>query len=73
MARILLVEDHEEVWHFLSRRLNRRDHEVEVTVDGGQAGDDYHPKPVDFSRLLEQIECFLAGAAGGKQPAVSAP
>ena len=36
---ILLVEDHEEIWDFLSRRLRRRGHEVVVAVDG-QAGVD---------------------------------
>lgn len=116
MSRILLVEDHEEIWDFLSRRLTRRGHEVILATDGQQgvdmakaerpdivlldmnlpvmdgwtaagvlksmpetqhvpiialtahamsgdrekavaAGcDDYHPKPVDFSRLLEQID-----------------
>ncbi len=120
MSRILLVEDHQEIWDFLSRRLKRRGHEVLVATDGQQgldmalseapeiilldmnlpvldgwtvasklkadsrtvhtpiialtahamSGDrekaiaagcnDYHPKPVDFSRLLEQIET-LAG------------
>ncbi len=120
MSRILLVEDHEEIWDFLSRRLKRRGHDVTVATDGQQgvdnalahefdvvlldmnlpimdgwtaaglmkanektrqvpiialtahamsgdrekaiaAGcDDYHPKPVDFSRLLTQIEDLLA-------------
>lgn len=120
MASILLVEDHEEIWDFLSRRLKRRGHSVVVAQDGEdglakarslrpevvlldmnlpvmdgwtvaqtlkadadtaripiialtahamsgdrekalQAGcDDYHPKPVDFSHLLEQIEAQLA-------------
>ncbi len=116
--RLLLVEDHEEIWDFLSRRLKRRGFEVTVATDG-QAGvdlaradlpeivlldmnlpvldgwsaarllkadpttagipiialtahamsgdrdkalaagcDDYHPKPVDFSRLLAQIEAL---------------
>lgn len=123
MAKLLLVEDHEEIWDFLSRRLTRKGHEVALAHDGRQgvdsvraerpdlvlmdvnlpvldgysavrelradentrdipvialtahamAGDrdkaiaagctDYHPKPVDFSRLLEQIETALAGAA----------
>lgn len=123
MARILLVEDHEEIWDFLSRRLQRRGHEVVLAHDGRdgvdkaragrpdlilldmnlpvvdgwtaartlkgdpgtaaipiialtahamsgdrekalQAGcDDYHPKPVDFSRLLAQIGAAL-GSAG---------
>ena len=118
-SRILLVEDHEEIWDFLSRRLKRRGFDVVVAEDGEQgldrareerpdivlldmnlptmdgwtvarqlkqdpgtaaipiialtahalAGDrekaleagcdDYHPKPVDFSRLLSQIEVAL--------------
>jgi two-component system, cell cycle response regulator DivK len=120
MSRILLVEDHQEIWDFLSRRLKRRGYEVLVAQDGQQgldmaraetpdlmlldmnlpvmdgwtvaqtlkadaatkhipiialtahamAGDrdkalsagcdDYHPKPVDFSQLLNQIEAALA-------------
>lgn len=117
MTTILLVEDHEEIWDFLSRRLRRRGYEVLLAHDEQQgvdraladrpdivlldmnlpvmdgwtaagaiksgggtmpivaltahamsgdrektlaAGcDDYHPKPVDFSRLLEQIETLL--------------
>ena len=122
MTKILLVEDHEELWDFLSRRLKRRGFEVVLAHDGQQgvdmvraerpdvvlldmnlpvmdgwtaartlradpetarvpiialtahamAGDkakaleagcdDYHPKPVDFSRLLSQIEEVLLGA-----------
>ena len=118
--RVLLVEDHEEIWDFLSRRLRRRGHEVSVATDGqmgvdkarsevpeivlmdmnlpvmdgwtaartlksedatraipiialtahAMAGDrekaiaagcdDYHPKPVDFGRLLEQIDAFAS-------------
>jgi CheY-like chemotaxis protein len=119
MTKILLVEDHEELWDFLSRRLRRRGFEVVLAHDGqqgvemagserpdvilldmnlpvmdgwtaartirGQEGtaripiialtahamsgdrekalqagcDDYHPKPVDFSRLLTQIDAAL--------------
>ena len=123
MMRVLLVEGHEEIWDFLSRRLKRRGYEVTVATDG-QAGldraradrpdvvlldmnlpvldgwsaarqlkadpgtaaisiialtahamagdkektaaagcDDYHPKPVDFSKLLQQIEALVPGAA----------
>ena len=36
MARILLVEDHQEISDFLSRRLQRRGHEVVVAEDGEQ-------------------------------------
>ena len=123
MTRILLVEDHEEIWDFLSRRLQRRGYEVVLAHDGQDgvekarvagpdiilldmnlpvldgwtaartiradtsipripiialtahamsgdrektlaAGcDDYHAKPVDFSRLLGQIEALLPAAA----------
>jgi CheY-like chemotaxis protein len=119
MTKILLVEDHEEIWDFLSRRLRRRGFDVVLAHDGRQgvektrserpdvvlldmnlpvmdgwtaartlksspdtarvpvialtahamsgdrdkamnAGcDDYHAKPVDFSRLLSQIEAAL--------------
>ena len=34
MARLLLVEDTEEIWDFLSRRLQRRGHEVALAHDG---------------------------------------
>ncbi len=120
MSRILLVEDNEQIWDFLSRRLKRRGYEVDVALDGQDgvdkasslapdlvlldmnlpimdgwtaagrlksraetaktpiialtahamsgdrekalaAGcDDYHPKPVDFSRLIQQIEALLS-------------
>ena len=121
--RLLLVEDHEEIWDFLSRRLSRRGYAVEVATDG-QAGldraaaglphlilldmnlplvdgwtvartlkgaaatagipiialtahamsgdrekalaagcDDYHAKPIEFSRLLTQIEALAPASA----------
>lgn len=119
MAKVLLVEDHEEIWDFLSRRLKRRGFDVLLATDGQQgldraradapdvmlldmnlpimdgwtvagmlkaapetagipiialtahamsgdrekvlrAGcDDYHPKPVDFGKLLTQMEALL--------------
>jgi two-component system cell cycle response regulator DivK len=122
MSRILLVEDHEEIWDFLSRRLTRRGHQVSLATDGQQAVDkarlerpeiilldmnlpvidgwtaaglmkgapetatipiialtahamsgdrekalaagcdDYHPKPVDFSKLLGQIDALVPSA-----------
>jgi two-component system cell cycle response regulator DivK len=39
MARILLVEDNEMNRDMLSRRLQRRDHEVSIAVDGQEAID----------------------------------
>ena len=126
MSRILLVEDHEEIWEFLSRRLQRRGHEVSVATDGQQAVDkaradrpdivlldmnlpvmdgwtaagqmkasaglettpiialtahamsgdrekalaagcdDYHPKPVDFTKLLTQIDALVGRSPRGE-------
>lgn len=37
MTKILLVEDHEELWDFLSRRLRKRGFEVVLAHDGAQA------------------------------------
>jgi two-component system, cell cycle response regulator DivK len=39
MKTILLVEDHKEIWDFLSRRLKRRGYEVLVAEDGQQGLD----------------------------------
>ena len=39
MAKILLVEDHQEIWDFLSRRLKRRGHDVVIAEDGQQGLD----------------------------------
>ena len=122
MTKILLVEDHEELWDFLSRRLKRRGFDVVLAHDG-QAGleaarrekpdvmlldmnlpvmdgwtvartlrqdpatarlpiialtahamsgdrdrmleagcNDYHPKPVDFPALLQQIDAVMLAA-----------
>ena len=36
---LLLVEDHEELWDFLARRLQRRGFEVTVATDGQQGLD----------------------------------
>jgi len=125
MPKLLLVEDHEEIWDFLSRRLKRRGFDVVLAFDGRQGVDmaraekpdvilldmnlpvidgwtaarelkatdetapipiialtahamsgdrektlqagcnDYHPKPIDFSRLLSQIDAAMQGRATG--------
>ncbi len=63
MAKILLVEDNEMSRDMLSRRLQRRGHEVVEAVDGAQAleagCDDYDVKPVEFARLSAKIESLL--------------
>jgi two-component system, cell cycle response regulator DivK len=121
MTKLLLVEDSEQIWDFLSRRLQRRGFDVSMAHDGEsgvkaaqsvrpdvilldmnlpildgwtvartlrlsdatraipiialtahamsgdrektiQAGcNDYHPKPIDFARLVEQIHALLPG------------
>ncbi len=120
MAKLLIVEDNEENWDMLSRRLQRRGYDVVRAIDGQQAveqaetdtpdlilmdvnlpvmdgleatrrireragtraipiialtahamagdrekaldagADDYHTKPVELPRLLEQIETLLS-------------
>ena len=125
MPKLLLVEDHEEIWDFLSRRLKRRGFDVVLAFDGRQGVDmaraekpdvilldmnlpvidgwtaarelksgdetapipiialtahamsgdrektlqagcnDYHPKPIDFSRLLSQIDAAMQGRTAG--------
>ena len=39
MPKLLLVEDHEEIWDFLSRRLRRRGFEVTLAHDGQEGVD----------------------------------
>jgi len=39
VTKVLLVEDHEELWEFLSRRLRRRGFDVVLAHDGQQALD----------------------------------
>jgi two-component system cell cycle response regulator DivK len=131
MTKILLVEDHEELWDFLSRRLRRRGFTVVLAHDGQQAlevtqaeapdlvlldmnlpvmdgwtvartlreqqnrtpiialtahamtpdrqraldagCDDYHAKPVEFDKLLEQIDTALLRAEVGSDTAAQAP
>lgn len=125
MARVLLVEDNEQICDFLSRRLERRGHEILLAregeaaiacaragapdvvllemdapqVDGGlvanalkrdpqtsaipiialilennstdgetaiQVGADaFHAKPIDTTKLFEQIDTLLAARSGG--------
>lgn len=120
MANVLLVEDSEQIWDFLSRRLERKGHTVHLAHDGeagiekaravqpdvilldmnlpvmdgwtaaraikgdsalrgipiiamtahAMAGDrektlaagcdDYHPKPIDFAKLMGQIDAAVS-------------
>jgi len=51
MATILLVEDHQEIWDFLSRRLKRRGYEVVVAQDGQEGIDKARSEPPDLILL----------------------
>ncbi len=51
MATILLVEDHQEIWDFLSRRLKRRGYEVVVAQDGQEGLDKARAEKPDLLLL----------------------
>ena len=51
MTKVLLVEDHEELWDFLSRRLRRRGCDVVLAHDGQQALDQVHNEQPDVVLL----------------------
>ena len=51
MATILLVEDHQEIWDFLSRRLKRRGYEVLVAQDGQEGLDKTRSEKPDLVLL----------------------
>ena len=51
MAKILLVEDHEELWDFLSRRLRRHGFDVALAHDGQQALDQVAAEDPDIVLL----------------------
>jgi two-component system cell cycle response regulator DivK len=51
MTKLLLVEDHEELWDFLSRRLRRRGFEVVLAHDGRQALDQVAAETPDLVLL----------------------
>ncbi len=51
MTKILLVEDHEELWDSLSRRLRRRNFDVALAHDGQQALDQVDAETPDIVLL----------------------
>jgi CheY-like chemotaxis protein len=51
MAKILLVEDHQEIWDFLSRRLKRRGYDVVVAQDGQEGLDKTRSESPDLLLL----------------------
>ena len=51
MTKILLVEDHEELWTFLSRRLRRRGFDVVLAHNGAQAVEQVGAETPDLVQL----------------------
>ncbi|WP_237481475.1 response regulator [Lichenibacterium dinghuense] len=63
--KILLVEDHEEIWDFLSRRLRRRGFEVAVATDGQEGVDKSKSEAPDIILLdmnLPTVDGWTAAA-----------
>ena len=65
MTRVLLVEDHEEIWDFLSRRLKRRGYEVILATDGQQAVDKARAERPDIVLLDMNLPILDGWTAAG--------
>lgn len=61
MKRLLLVEDHEEIWDFLSRRLKRRGYDVIVATDGQQGVEKARAERPDVILLDMNLRSWMAG------------
>ena len=75
MPKLLLVEDHEEIWDFLSRRSRRRGFEVLVATDGREGVERARSERPD---LVTPIEIWLrpraeTRAGAGPPPAAWPP
>ena len=63
--KILLVEDHEEIWDFLSRRLRRRGFEVAVATDGQEGVDKSKSEAPDLILLDMNLPTLDGWTAAG--------
>lgn len=63
--RILLVEDHEEIWDFLSRRLRRRGFDVAVATDGQEGVDKSRTEAPDVILLDMNLPTVDGWTAAG--------
>lgn len=76
MARILLVEDHEEIWDFLSRRLRRRGHDVVLAFDGAdglEKATNEKPDIILLDMNLPVLDGWTVAARIKADPAITAP
>jgi len=65
VTKVLLVEDHEELWEFLSRRLRRRGFDVVLAHDGQQALDqaaDEEPDIILLDMTLPVLDGWTVAA-----------
>ena len=63
--KILLVEDHEEIWDFLSRRLKRRGYDVAVATDGQEGVDKSKSEAPDIILLDMNLPVLDGWSAAG--------
>lgn len=72
--KILLVEDHEEIWDFLSRRLKRRGYDVAVATDGQEGIDKSKSESPDIVLLdmnLPTVDGWTAAGVMRADPATA--
>ncbi len=77
MLRLLIVEDHEELWDFLSRRLQRRGFEVAVAKDGQEGLDkarELHPDVMLLDMNLPVVDGWtIARTLKAESPTAGIP
>ncbi len=77
VTKVLLVEDHEELWEFLSRRLRRRGFDVVLAHDGQQAIDQAAAEEPDIILLDMNLPVLdgwtVAGRLRAEDPTARIP
>ncbi len=74
MMRLLLVEDHEELWDFLSRRLQRRGFAVTIAKDGQEGLDkarELHPDIMLLDMNLPLVDGWTVARTLKADPATA--
>ena len=74
MTKVLLVEDHEELWDFLSRRLRRHGFDVVLAHDGQQALDQLraeHPNIMLLDMDLPVMDGWTVARTLRADPAIA--
>ena len=74
MMRLLIVEDHEELWDFLSRRLQRRGFDVAIAKDGQEGLDkarELHPDIMLLDMNLPIVDGWTIARTLKAEPATA--